>query len=114
MDTSAQWFLGHFVPILSNIAYNYVSVSHTIVNSLFILKCIQCLCVLVQVCMCTSMLRNPLKINLHVWFHFNIFLESFKYKQQMVNNTILYNTCEAGHIESSVLLPLSASCLEIV
>ena len=25
---------------------------------------------------------------------------------------ILYNTCETGHIESSVLLSLSASCLK--
>ena len=42
--------------------------------------------------------RNPLKINLHVWFYFIVFL------------TILYNTCESGHSESSVLLSLSASC----
>ena len=38
------------------------------------------------------------KINLHVWFYFIIFL------------TILYITLETGHMESSVLLSLSASC----
>ena len=31
----------------------------------------------------------------------------------MVCNTILYNTCEAGHIESSILLSPCASCLFI-
>ena len=45
------------------------------------------------------MQRNPLKINLHVWFYLIVFL------------TLLCNTCETGHIESSVLLYLSASCL---
>ena len=39
------------------------------------------------------------KINLHVWFYFIVFL------------TILYITLETGHMESSVLLSLSASCL---
>ena len=29
----------------------------------------------------------------------------------MVNNTIIYTTCEAGHMESSIFLSLSASCL---
>ena len=48
--------------------------------------------------MCSSVRRNPLKINLHVWFYFIVFL------------TILYNTCETGHIESSIFLSLSASC----
>ena len=38
------------------------------------------------------------KINLHVWFYVIVFL------------TILYITLETGHIESSVLLSLSASC----
>ena len=38
------------------------------------------------------------KINLHVWFYFIVFL------------TILYITLETGHMESSVLLSLSASC----
>ena len=37
------------------------------------------------------------KINLHVWFYF-VFL------------TILYITLETSHMESSVLLSLSASC----
>ena len=41
--------------------------------------------------------RNPLKINLHVWFYFIVFL------------TLLYDTCETGHIESSVFLSLSTS-----
>ena len=44
--------------------------------------------------MCSSVGRNPLKINLHVWFYVIIFL------------TILYNTCKTGHIKSSVLLSL--------
>ena len=39
------------------------------------------------------------KINLHVWFYF------------IVSVTILYITLETGHVESSVLLPLSSSCL---
>ena len=39
------------------------------------------------------------KINLHVWFYFIVFL------------TILYITRETGHMESSVLLSLSASCI---
>ena len=51
--------------------------------------------------MCSSVRRNPLRINLHVWFYFIVFL------------TILYNTCETGHIESIVLLSLSASCLNM-
>ena len=38
------------------------------------------------------------KINLHVWFYFIIFL------------TILNITLQTGHMESSVLLSLSASC----
>ena len=38
------------------------------------------------------------KINLHVWFYFIVFL------------TILYITLETGHMESSILLSLSASC----
>ena len=38
------------------------------------------------------------KINLHIWFYFIVFL------------TILYITLESGHMESSVLLSLSASC----
>ena len=38
------------------------------------------------------------KINLHVWFYFIVFL------------TILSITLETGHMESSVLLSLSASC----
>ena len=42
------------------------------------------------------------KINLHVWFYFIVFL------------TILYITLETGHMESSVLLSLSASCLVLV
>ena len=42
------------------------------------------------------------KINLHVWFYFIVFL------------TILYITLETGHMESSVLLSLSASCSSIV
>ena len=51
---------------------------------------------------CVSLVgRNPLKINLHVWFYFIVFL------------AILYNTCETGHIESSILLSLSASCYVI-
>ena len=43
------------------------------------------------------LLDNSFKINLHVWFYF-VFL------------TILYITLETGHMESSVLLSLSASC----
>ena len=39
------------------------------------------------------------KINLHVWFYFIVFL------------TMLYITLETGHMESSVLLSLSVSCL---
>ena len=39
------------------------------------------------------------KINLHVWFYFIVFF------------TILYITSETGHMESSVLLSLSASCI---
>ena len=39
-----------------------------------------------------------MKINLHVWFYFIVFF------------TILYITCETGHMELSVLLSLSASC----
>ena len=69
---------------------------------------IQCLDVCVQVCMCSSVEKNLLKINLQVWFHFIAFLRSFKYKQQMVCKTILYNIYEAG----SVLLSPSASCLK--
>ena len=42
------------------------------------------------------------KINLHVWFYFIVFL------------TILYITLETGHMESSILLSLSASCSSIV
>ena len=53
----------------------------------------------VQVCMCSSVWRNPLEINLYVWFYFIVFV------------TILYNTWETGHIESYILLSLSASCL---
>ena len=60
---------------------------------------IQCLDACVQVCMFSSAGRNPLKINLHVLSYF------------IVSLTILYNTCETDHIESSVLLSLSASCL---
>ena len=41
------------------------------------------------------------KINLHIWFYFIVFL------------TILYITLETGHMESSVLLSLSASCLQM-
>ena len=61
---------------------------------------IQCPDVCVQICMCSSVGRNPLKINLHVLFYFIIFLG------------ILYNSCETCHIESSVLLSLIASCLQ--
>ena len=39
------------------------------------------------------------KINLHDWFYFIVFL------------TILYITLETGHMESSILLSPSASCL---
>ena len=39
------------------------------------------------------------KINLHVWFYLIVFF------------TILYITLETGHMELSVLLSLSASCL---
>ena len=42
------------------------------------------------------------KINLHVWFYFIVFL------------TILYITLKTGHMESSVLLSLSASCLKTI
>ena len=45
------------------------------------------------------LLDISMKINLHAWFYFIVFL------------TILYITWETGHIESSVLLSLSASCL---
>ena len=45
------------------------------------------------------LLDISMKINLHVWFYFIVFL------------TILYITCQTGHMESSVLLSLSASCL---
>ena len=45
------------------------------------------------------LLDSSSKINLHVWFYFIVFL------------TILYITLETGHMESSVLLSLSASCL---
>ena len=45
-----------------------------------------------------SLLDISLKINLHVWFYFIVFL------------TILYITLETGHMESNVLLSLSASC----
>ena len=38
------------------------------------------------------------KVNLHVWFYFIVFL------------TILCITLETGHMESSILLSLSASC----
>ena len=41
------------------------------------------------------------KINLHVWFYF------------IVSLTILYITLETGHMESSVLLSLSASCFNM-
>ena len=44
------------------------------------------------------LLDSSSKINLHVWFYFIVFL------------TILYITLETGHMESSVLLSLSASC----
>ena len=44
------------------------------------------------------LLDVSLKVNLHVWFYFIVFL------------TILYITLETGHMESSVLLSLSASC----
>ena len=87
----------------------------TIVNLLNTHKIfIQCLDVCVQVCMCSSVGRNLLKINLQVWFHFIVFLRSFKYKQQMVCKTILCNIYKAGHTESSVLLSPSASCYECI
>ena len=57
VDVCAQWFLVHFVPILSINIYNNVSwrVSHTIVNSLNTHKLvIQCLDVCVQVWVCSS------------------------------------------------------------
>ena len=77
-------------------------VRHTTVNSQNTYKIfIQCLDVCAQVCIFFSVGRNPLKINLHVYFYFNVSL------------TLLYNTCETDHIESSVLLSLSASCLFI-
>ena len=44
------------------------------------------------------LLDISMKINLHVWFYFIVFLN------------ILYITWETGHMESSVLLSLSASC----
>ena len=44
------------------------------------------------------LLDISMKINLHVWFYFIVFL------------TILSVTSETGHMESSVLLSLSASC----
>ena len=44
------------------------------------------------------LLDISLKINLHVWFYFIVLL------------TILYITLETGHMESSALLSLSASC----
>ena len=43
------------------------------------------------------LLDNSMKINLHVWFYFIVFL------------TILYITWETCHMESSILLSLSAS-----
>ena len=42
------------------------------------------------------------KINLLLWFYFIVFL------------TILYITLETVHMESSVLLSLSASCLKML
>ena len=48
--------------------------------------------------MYSSVVRNPLKINLHVWFYFILFL---------IKHYI--NTCEAGQLKSSILLSLSAS-----
>ena len=54
--------------------------------------------------------KSTLKVLLYMFGFMFVFLERFKYKQQMVNNTILYNTSEAGHIEWRVLLSLSASC----
>ena len=48
--------------------------------------------------MTSFLLDISMKINLHVWFYFIVFL------------TILYITWWTGHMESSVLLSLSASC----
>ena len=80
--------------ILSINIYNNVSY-HTIMNSQNTHKIfIHCMDVCVQVCMCSSVWRNPLKINLNVWFYFIVFL------------TILCNICETGHIELSILVSL--------
>ena len=98
VDVCGEWFLVHFVSILAINIYNNISyrVSQTIVNSQNIYSVSGCVCV--QVCMCSSVGRNPLEINLHVWFYFIVFL------------SILGNTCKTCNIECNVLLSLSASC----
>ena len=42
-----------------------------------------------------------------------VFLSAEKSTENIVFLSILYNTGETGHIESSVLLSLSASCLHM-
>ena len=59
---------------------------------------IKCLDVCVQVYMCSTWGEKSTDNHLKCFILFYCFL------------AILYNTCETGHIESNVLLSLSASC----
>ena len=47
-------------------------------------KCLFSVCICFQVCMCSSVGRNTLKIDLHVWFYYFSFLQYFITLARMV------------------------------